>query len=162
MLSQPRGLSGAPLLGHEAWMLLNKTDSDATQTQGQAPSGFCTSPWCLMGPSHYCLIYFVSVLGMAQAQGRGDTEGQGLGEGSAWSWGSLAGVGGPGALAESPPCWAHSAPSVLSGLGAWSRDKEQPPEETKGNGQGVPAGRGGVCVWGGPPPCSENPGYLQE
>lgn len=82
MLSRPQGLSGVPLPGHEAWVLLNKTDSDATHTQGQVPHGFCTSTWSVVWPSRYCLIHFVSVLGEAQARGRGDT-GRGQGEGSA-------------------------------------------------------------------------------
>lgn len=83
-------------------MLLNKTDSETDATkiegQGQAPSSFRTVAWCLVGTSRYCLIYFVSVSGMAQAQegrvwpeGRGGRgrEGQPGGVG-AGPWASLA------------------------------------------------------------------------
>ena len=67
---------------------LPDSETDATQIegQGQVPSGFCTSTWCRVGTSCYCLIYFVSVLGMAQAQGGGDVD-RGLGEGSVRRWG---------------------------------------------------------------------------
>lgn len=139
-----------------------------------------------MGSSCYCLIYFVSVSGMAQAQGRGNMA-QGLGEGNVWSWDSLAGVGGPAVLAESLPC---EASFLVSEMGTVSNCVQTKPkgfcEAHMGSlcpisaqwtggleqGQGAaPRGNQGEwaggpswvtrCAWGAaPPPYSERPGYL--
>lgn len=68
--------------------------------RARRPAVSAGAPGALWGASRYCLIYFVSVLGVAQARGGGRWKG--LGEGK----GSLAGVGalgprlGPVALAQ--------------------------------------------------------------